>query len=74
MVVVEIDSNSILVETFQSRKDSELTSYHVLVMRLKRAGIVPRKHILDNGVSDAMKKVIRDKYRMKMKLFPPGCH
>ena len=49
--VVEIDSNAIIVEPLKSRKDAELTrAYHVLVMQLKNAGIVPRKHVLDNEV------------------------
>ena len=62
MVMVEIDRNAILIEPLKSRKDSELTRvYHVLVMRLKTAGIVPRKHVLDNEVSEAMKEVIWDK-------------
>ena len=75
MVMVEIDSNAILVEPLKSRKDAELTrAYHVLMMRLKTAGIVPRKHVLDNEVSSAMTDVIRDKYKMEMELVPPGCH
>ena len=73
--MVEIDSNAILVEPLKSRKDAELTrAYHSLMMRLKDAGIVPRKHVLDNEVSSAMKTVIRDKYKMEMELVPPGCH
>ena len=60
--MVEIDSNAILVEPLKIRKDSKLTrAYHVLVMRLKNAGIVPRKHVLNNEVLQAMKEVIRDK-------------
>jgi hypothetical protein len=35
---------------------------------------VPKKHILDNKVSDAMKTIIKDKYKMAMDLVPPGCH
>ena len=73
--MVEIDINAILVEPLKSRKYSELTrAYHVLVMQLKTAGIVPRKHVLDNEVLEAMKYVIRDKYKMTMELGPPGCH
>ena len=65
MVMVEINSNAILVEPLKSRKYSELTwAYHVFVMRLKRAGSVPKKHVLDNEVWDAMKEVIRDAYNM----------
>ena len=56
MVMVEIDSNAILAEPLKNRKDPELTrAYRSMMPRLKRAGIVPRKHILDNEVSEAMK-------------------
>ena len=73
--MTEIDSNAILVEPLKSRKDAELTrAYHVLVIRLKNAGIVPQKHVFDNEVSSAMKNVIRDKYKMEMELFCPGCY
>ena len=75
MVMVEIDSNAILVEPLKSRKDVEFTqAYHVLMLRLKNAGIVPRKHVLDNEVSSAMTDVIRDKYKMEIELVPPRCH
>ena len=69
--MVKIDSKAIIVEPLKSWKNSELTwAHHVLVMRLKRAGIVPKKHVLDNEVSDAMKDVICNKYKMEMKLYP----
>ena len=75
MVMVEIDSNAILVEPLKIINHSELTqAYHVLVMQLKTAGIVPRKYVLDNEVLEAMKEVIRDKHKMEMELVPPGCH
>ena len=75
MVMVEIDSNAILVEPLSSRKDQELTrAYRSLMLRLKRAGIIPKKHVLDNEVSEAMKLVIKDEYKMEMELVPPGCH
>ncbi len=49
--MVEIDSNAILVEPMKSRKDEEMICrYNALLLRLKRAGIVPKKHILDNKV------------------------
>ena len=75
MVMVEIDSNAILVEPLKSRKDQELTrAYKVLMQRLQQAGIVPKKHVLDNEVSQAMKSIIKEEYRMEMELVPPGCH
>jgi len=41
---------------------------------LQHAGIVPKKHILDSEVSEAMKTIIKDEYKMAMELVPPGCH
>ena len=59
MVMVEIDSNAIIVEPLKNRKDPELTRAHkTMMLQLKRVGIVPKKHILDNEVSEAMKEVI----------------
>ena len=75
MVMVEIDSNAILVEPIKNRTDAELTrSYRAMMLRLKHAGIIPQKHILDNEVSNAMKTTIRNEYKMKLELVPPGCH
>jgi hypothetical protein len=75
MVMVEIDSNAILVEPISSRDDHELArAYQVLMTRLLHAGIVRKKHILDNKVSEAMKTVIKNEYKMAMELVPPGCH
>ena len=75
MVMVEIDSNAILVEPLKSRTDLELErAYIAMMLRLKRYGIEPRKHILDNEVSEAMRDIIRDKYNMEMDLVSPGCH
>ena len=57
-VMVEIDYNAILVGLLKSRKDPELTrAYKAMMLRLKQAGIVPKKHILDNEVSEAIKEV-----------------
>ena len=72
---MEIDSNTILVEPLKSRKDPELIrAYRSMMLRLKRVGIVPKKHVLNNDVSDAMKDVIRDEYSMEMEFVLPGCH
>jgi hypothetical protein len=75
MVMVKIDSNAILVEPMKSRKDEEMIhAYNALLLQLKQAGIVPKKHVLDNKVSDNMKNHIRDTCKFNMKLVPPGCH
>ena len=49
-------------------------AYKHLLLRLKRAGVQPKKHVLDNEVSDSMKDMIRDDYHMTLELVPPGCH
>ena len=46
--------------------------YLVLLNRIKAAGIVPKKHVLDNKFSDNMKKLIRETCRLK--LVQPYCH
>ena len=61
MVMVENDSNAILVEPMKSCKDEEMIrAYNALLLQLKRAGIVPKKHVIDNEVSENMKNHIRD--------------
>ena len=75
MVMVEIDSNAILVDPIKNRTDMELTRLDSdMMLRMKRAGIVPQKHILDNELSTAMKTIIRNEYKMIMELVPPVCH
>ena len=41
---------------------------------LKYAGIVPKKHIIDNEVAEAMKTLIYDEYQMEMEHVPPRYH
>ena len=42
MVMVEIDSNAILVDPVKNRTDAELTrAYHDMMLQLKQAGIIP---------------------------------
>eukprot|EP00956_Cyclotella_meneghiniana_P001304 scaffold1404_cov37-Cyclotella_meneghiniana.AAC.8 len=75
MVMVDIDSSGILVEPLKSQKDAELhRAYTSLMTRLNRAGIFPKKHVLDNEISQAMKDYVRDEYKMTVELVPPGCH
>jgi hypothetical protein len=75
MVMVEIDSNAILFEPMKSREDEEMIrTYNSLLLRLKCAGIIPKKHVLDNEVSENMKNHIRDTCKFEIELVPPGCH
>jgi hypothetical protein len=75
MVMVEINSNTILVEPMKCRKDEEmLHANNALLLRLKQAGIVPKKHILNNKVSENMKNHICNTCKFDMEIVPPGCH
>ena len=75
MVMVEIDSTAILVEPINNRKDEELTrAYQKMMLRLRRAGIIPKKHIMDNEVSETLKTTTQDEYKMQIELVPPDTH
>ena len=45
-----------------------------MMLRLRQAGIITRKHILDNEVSEALKTIIQDEYKMQLELVPLGIH
>jgi len=52
-----------------------IRAYDVLVKRLKNAGVHPKKHVLDNEISENMlKQHIREQYKFTLELVPPGCH
>ncbi|KAL7474148.1 hypothetical protein ACHAW6_000140, partial [Cyclotella cf. meneghiniana] len=75
MVMVEIDSSTILVEPIKNRTNTKLThNYSMLMLCLKRAGVKLHKHILDNEISTAMKDLIKDTYKITLELVPPSCH
>ena len=75
MVMVEIDSNAILVKPMKSCKDEEMIrAYNTLLLQLKHAGIIPKKHVLNNKVSENMKNHICDTCKFEIELVPPGCH
>jgi hypothetical protein len=75
MVLVEINSNTILVEPMKSHKDAEMIrAYIALLLQLTRAGIIPKKHVLDNKVLENMKNHICNTCKMNMELVPPECH
>ncbi len=73
--MVEVDSSAILVEPMKNRKDAKMIqAYNALLLRLKRAGIIPKKHVLDNKIYENMKNHIRDMCKLDMELVPSGCH
>ena len=49
-IMVKVDSNAILVEPIKNRTSDKLErAYLVLLNHIKAAGIVPKKHVLDNS-------------------------
>jgi len=59
----------------KSQKDADMIqAYNVLVQRLQQANIHPRKHVLDNEISENMKQHIKEKYKFELEMVPPGCH
>ena len=74
MMLIEIDSNAILVEAMKNRTAGEMIrAYIVLVTCLRNAGVTPKMHILDNERSEEFKAQIR-KNNMTFQLFPPHDH
>jgi hypothetical protein len=51
-----------------------IRAYNALLLQLKRSGIVPKKYVLDNEVSENMKNHVCDTFKLDMELVPPGCH
>lgn len=73
MAMVHVDSNAVLAEPMKSRSAAEMIrAYLALLAKLRRAGFVPKKHILDNECSKEFKEVIRN--TCKLQLVPSGCH
>ena len=58
-----------------SRKDVEIIrAYQALLSQLRRAGIFPKKHVMDNEILDKIKNIILYEYKIRLELVPPGCH
>ncbi len=51
-----------------------IRAFNALMLQLKQAGIVPKKHVLNDEVSKNMKNYISDTCKLDMELVPPGCH
>ena len=75
MVLVELDSNPILVEGMKDRTSGEMIrTYQHLVDRLKTAGIKPKHHVLDNECSADFKAAITKNQMRYYQLTPPNNH
>merc|ERR1712086_715594 len=74
MILVEIDQNIIISEPIRLQKAGELTkAYQALMKRLKRKGITPKNHILDNECSQELKDAILEN-EAEYELVPKGQH
>ena len=73
MVMVKIDSNYALLQPMNNKSDKAMVeAYEALMKRLRRAGIVSKKHVLDNECSENLKELIC--VTCILELVPPGCH
>ena len=74
MVMCEMDSNTITKEPMRDKTAGEMVrAYTALITKLKAAGIKPKKHVLDNEVSNEYKQAIKEN-GMEFKLVPKGKH
>ena len=74
MVLIEMDSNAILVAAMKNRTSGEMIrAYQELVDRLRGAGVRPKLHLLDNECSAEFKERIKFN-DMKYQLVPPHDH
>ncbi len=74
MVLIEIDSNAILVEAMKNHSAGEMIrAYLILVNRLCNTGVTPKMHILDNECSEEFKAQIH-KSNMTFQLVSPHDH
>eukprot|EP00804_Cyclotella_cryptica_P027932 CCRYP_003821-RA/>CCRYP_003821-RA protein AED:0.34 eAED:0.63 QI:0/0/0/1/0/0/4/0/365 len=62
MVMVEVDSNAILLKPMKSHKDGKMVcAFDTLVTHLMWCGVQPKKHVLDNEISENMKPLLNFK-------------
>ncbi|KAL7551824.1 hypothetical protein ACHAWF_015016 [Thalassiosira exigua] len=74
MILCEMDNNVIMSAPMKNRTaGSMVEAYRALMKRLKRAGIKPKKHVLDNEASAEFKEAIEDE-GVSYELVPKGQH
>ena len=53
MIMCEIDGNKLLEEPMKNKtEDSMVETYQKMIERLKTGGFFPKKHILNNEISE----------------------
>ena len=71
--MVELDSSVIPAEAIQNRTANEMkVAYLVLLAHIKRQGANPKKHVMDNEVSELLQETIEAECKLELVL--PGCH
>ena len=74
MVAIHVDAKYIFMEAMRNRSESQMIeAYDRIVRRIKLAGHVLKKHILDNEASENLKETIQG-HGMSYELVPPGKH
>ena len=74
MVLIDVDSDAILVEPMKNRTSGEMIrAYQTLIDRLRTAGSIPKLHVLDNECSQDFRDTIR-RNEMTFQLVPPHDH
>ena len=71
--MTHFDSSAVLAELMKNCTAKEMIrTYHALLAKLRKAGFVPTKHILENECSAKFKEAIRE--TCKLQLVPPSNH
>ncbi|KAL7528185.1 hypothetical protein ACHAWF_002466 [Thalassiosira exigua] len=71
MVMVEIDSSYILVAPMKTKQATEMVEIYLsLLDRVKQVDINPKKHVLENEVSEMLQQAVQEE--CKLELVPPG--
>ena len=74
MVLIEIDGNYIAMEPMRLREAGEMVRvYNIIIERLRRRGIEPKRQILDNEASQEYLDAI-ESHKIEWELVPPYNH
>ena len=75
MVLYYIDGSYIMMEPMKSRHENEMIRAHkVLIERLKSRGFYPKKQMLDNEISKAYEKAIKEQGVDEVERVPKEAH
>ena len=75
MVVYHCNTNSILIEPFQTRKDRHrIPAYTRIMTRLKTQGHIINHQVLENEASKEYRRLVTDIWTSTYQLVPPDVH